>query len=65
MQVGGAEPRAKKLNIDMKVPVTKAVFIDSTWNQSRGIYKDQRVRGMMLLKRSLLLLLLFTENSKV
>jgi hypothetical protein len=49
MRVGSAEPRAKKLNIDTKFPVTKAVFIDSTWNQSRGIYKDQRIRGMTLL----------------
>lgn len=51
MRVGCAEPRAKKLNIDTKFPVTKAVFIDSTWNQSRGIYKDQRMRGMMLFNR--------------
>lgn len=27
-----------------KLPVTKAVFIDSTWNQSKGIYKDERIR---------------------
>lgn len=26
------------------LPVKRAVFIDSTWNQSRGIYKDPRVR---------------------
>lgn len=25
------------------LPIKKAVFIDSTWNQSRGIYKDDRV----------------------
>lgn len=23
-----------------KLPITKAIFIDSTWNQSKGIYKD-------------------------
>ncbi|XP_002136980.2 DTW domain-containing protein 1 [Drosophila pseudoobscura] len=28
------------------LPVRRAVFIDSTWNQSRGIYADERVRGL-------------------
>ncbi|KMZ06602.1 tRNA-uridine aminocarboxypropyltransferase 1 [Drosophila simulans] len=28
------------------LPVRRAVFIDSTWNQSRGIYADPRVRGL-------------------
>jgi len=28
------------------LPVRRAVFIDSTWNQSRGIYADARVRGL-------------------
>lgn len=28
------------------LPVKRAVFIDSTWNQSRSIYKDQRVRSL-------------------
>ncbi|KAJ8944394.1 hypothetical protein NQ314_009490 [Rhamnusium bicolor] len=27
-----------------KLPITKAVFIDSTWNQSKGIYKDERIK---------------------
>lgn len=27
-------------------PITKAVFIDSTWNQSKGIYKDERLRKL-------------------
>ncbi|XP_064212816.1 tRNA-uridine aminocarboxypropyltransferase 1 [Tribolium castaneum] len=27
-----------------KLPITKAIFIDSTWNQSKGIYKDERIR---------------------
>ncbi|XP_075152749.1 tRNA-uridine aminocarboxypropyltransferase 1 [Haematobia irritans] len=26
------------------LPIKKAVFIDSTWNQSRGIYKDERIK---------------------
>lgn len=26
-----------------KLPITKAIFIDSTWNQSKGIYKDERI----------------------
>ncbi|KAG5893208.1 hypothetical protein JTB14_025612 [Gonioctena quinquepunctata] len=29
-----------------KLPISKAVFIDSTWNQSRGIYKDERIKGI-------------------
>nr|CAH7749581.1 unnamed protein product [Callosobruchus chinensis] len=29
-----------------KLPVSKAVFIDSTWNQSRGIYKDERINKL-------------------
>lgn len=28
------------------LPIKKAVFIDSTWNQSRGIYKDERICNM-------------------
>ncbi|XP_073820499.1 tRNA-uridine aminocarboxypropyltransferase 1 [Musca autumnalis] len=28
------------------LPIKKAVFIDSTWNQSRGIYKDERVKTL-------------------
>lgn len=29
-----------------ELPVKRAVFIDSTWNQSRGIYKDDRVKRL-------------------
>lgn len=28
------------------LPIKKAVFIDSTWNQSRGIYKDERIKSL-------------------
>lgn len=28
------------------LPVKRAVFIDSTWNQSRGIYKDAKIGAM-------------------
>ncbi|KAJ6637705.1 tRNA-uridine aminocarboxypropyltransferase 1 [Pseudolycoriella hygida] len=28
------------------LPIKKAVFIDSTWNQSRSIYKDERISSM-------------------
>ncbi|KAH8267713.1 hypothetical protein KR026_004086 [Drosophila bipectinata] len=28
------------------LPIRRAVFIDSTWNQSRGIYADERIRGL-------------------
>ncbi|KAK4880792.1 hypothetical protein RN001_008938 [Aquatica leii] len=27
-------------------PIKKAVFIDSTWNQSKGIYKDKRISSL-------------------
>jgi hypothetical protein len=30
------------------VPFTRVVFIDSTWNQCRGIYKDPRIQGTFL-----------------
>ncbi|XP_034232429.1 DTW domain-containing protein 1 [Thrips palmi] len=39
-----SEPLPKKPYTSLKVPINRAVFIDSTWNQSRGIYKDQRLR---------------------
>lgn len=28
------------------LPITKAVFIDSTWSQSRGIYQDERIQNL-------------------
>lgn len=28
------------------LPIKKAVFIDSTWNQCRGIYKDERIKSL-------------------
>nr|CAD7401551.1 unnamed protein product [Timema cristinae] len=31
---------------ERELPISRAVFIDSTWNQSRGIYKDQRLRAL-------------------
>lgn len=42
--VDSSEPLAKKPYTPVEVPISRAVFIDSTWNQSRGIYKDQRLR---------------------
>lgn len=36
----------KFIGCSEKIPVKKAVFIDSTWNQSKGIYKDERVNGI-------------------
>lgn len=38
------EPLAKRSSLSSNIPINRAVFIDSTWNQSRGIYKDQRLR---------------------
>lgn len=32
------------VNGSKSLPITKAIFIDSTWNQSKGIYKDERIR---------------------
>lgn len=29
-----------------KIPITKAVFIDSTWHQCKSIYKDERIRAI-------------------
>lgn len=29
-----------------ELPIKRAVFIDSTWNQSRGIYKDDRIKNI-------------------
>lgn len=29
-----------------KLPISKAIFIDSTWNQSKGIYKDDRINHL-------------------
>ncbi|XP_014217077.1 DTW domain-containing protein 1 [Copidosoma floridanum] len=29
-----------------KFPITRAVFIDSTWHQTKSIYKDQRLRDL-------------------
>ncbi|XP_052865659.1 tRNA-uridine aminocarboxypropyltransferase 1 [Anopheles cruzii] len=37
-----AEPNGALSNI----PVRRAVFIDSTWNQCRGIYKDERLSSL-------------------
>lgn len=36
----------KLRNID-KLPISKAIFIDSTWNQSKGIYKDERLNKIL------------------
>ncbi|XP_055642003.1 tRNA-uridine aminocarboxypropyltransferase 1 [Toxorhynchites rutilus septentrionalis] len=34
---------SKNRELLLRFPVRKAVFIDSTWSQCRGIYKDERV----------------------
>lgn len=36
----------KNLQRNPQLPITKAVFIDSTWSQSKGIYKDERIRKL-------------------
>ncbi|KAF4530974.1 hypothetical protein B566_EDAN018984, partial [Ephemera danica] len=39
-------PDAKKQRTSDAVAIERAVFIDSTWNQSRGIYRDARLQGL-------------------
>ncbi|XP_077990726.1 tRNA-uridine aminocarboxypropyltransferase 1-like [Glandiceps talaboti] len=41
-------PDAKKTKYDMKVvpPFNRVLFIDSTWNQTAGIFKDERLKGI-------------------
>lgn len=36
----------KKGEIINEFPITRAVFIDSTWHQTKSIYKDQRLRDL-------------------
>lgn len=33
-------------NCDKQLPIDRVVLIDSTWNQSKGIYKDERLKGL-------------------
>lgn len=33
------------LNVEAKCVLERVIFIDSTWNQSRSIYKDERLKG--------------------
>lgn len=35
-----------RVRLTEKLPIDRAVFIDSTWNQSRGIYKDDRIKKL-------------------
>lgn len=37
---------AIKFTPNQKLPIRRAIFIDSTWNQSRGIYKNENIRKM-------------------
>jgi len=32
--------------IENVFPIKRAIFIDSTWQQTKSIYKDQRLRGI-------------------
>jgi len=32
--------------IETVFPIKRAIFIDSTWQQTKSIYKDQRLRGI-------------------
>lgn len=42
----GEKVRNESLYTLDNLPIRRAVFIDSTWNQSRGIYKDPRINRM-------------------
>jgi hypothetical protein len=44
-------------------PYSRIVFIDSTWNQCRGIHIDQRIAGQC--STQLFLLLFFTKFKKI
>lgn len=41
-----ADDQSVTENLVTEFPITRAVFIDSTWHQTKSIYKDQRLRGM-------------------
>lgn len=40
------EPPKKKLKSTSESPFERVLFIDSTWNQVRSIYSDERLQGM-------------------
>ena len=40
------EDKTVSETIKNEFPITRAVFIDSTWHQTKSIYKDQRLRGL-------------------
>lgn len=40
------EPLTKRSKTQL--PFTKAVFIDCTWNQTRTIYNDERMKGTVI-----------------
>lgn len=42
--------QAMKNNTDVYMPITRVVFIDSTWNQCKGIYKDPKLQGEKIFK---------------
>lgn len=41
----GEKARRQRFTKD-NLPIKRAVFIDSTWNQCRGIYKDPRINSL-------------------
>lgn len=41
-----SKTQLKKHRTVDELPIKKVVFIDSTWNQSRGIYADERVKRL-------------------
>lgn len=45
MNPGDKKSEIKRMEMkNDELPITRAIFIDSTWNQSRGIYKDERIK---------------------
>ena len=38
-------------------PIKRAIFIDSTWHQTKAIYKDQRLRGNYTIKLIIIFLI--------
>lgn len=39
------DPNCPKYGV-CDLPIERAIFIDSTWNQSKGIYKDERINSL-------------------
>jgi len=39
------ETKKRPHSLEDQKPIDRAIFIDSTWNQCKGIFKDSRLKG--------------------